>query len=273
MPEHESNDKLTLTLDTLRSDVERTPLADSMTVRRRGDQRTRRQAVGGAVAVVALVAGVAGVLGGGGGFDKADGQIPATQNPTASTEVETALTLAADPLYPPGSPLLTVGQVTFTQSPDAPDVTQTKLQCMPDPVTLGATVTKAGFFYSDAEGAFTEHVLQFDTSNQATAAATSLEQTFRDCPEGDAAEVTVADRGPESVGGGDAFRASRLSTPTADAGIGYNEIGVARDRNVLVVLYFNGMGNPAEAENDTAAASWVWSAERLRAALDAATAR
>ena len=32
---------------------------------------------------------------------------------------------------------------------------------------------------------------------------------------------------------------------------------------MLVVLYFNGMGNPAEAENDTPASSWVWNAERL----------
>jgi hypothetical protein len=271
MPEYDSNDKLTLTLDTLRSDVERTPLADSMTVRRRGDQRTRRQAVGGAVAVVALVAGIAGVLGGAGGLNKADGQIPATQNPTASTEVEKPLTLAANPLFPADSPMLTVGQTTFTQSPDAPDVTQTKLQCMPDPVTLGATPTKAGFFYSDVEGAFTEHVLQFDTSNQAVAAASSLSAAFEACPEGNAAEVTVDDRGPQAVGL-DGFHASRTSTPTADAGIGYNEIGVARDQNVLVVLYFNGMGNPAEAENDTPASSWVWNAERLQAALDAATA-
>ena len=57
------DDKLTLTLDTLRSDVERTPLADSQTVRRRGDRRTRNQAVGGALVVVALVAGVAGLSG------------------------------------------------------------------------------------------------------------------------------------------------------------------------------------------------------------------
>ena len=144
MPEYDSNDKLTLTLDTLRSDVERTPLADSTTVRRRGDQRTRRQAVGGAVAVVALVAGIAGVLGGAGGLDKADGQIPATQNPTASTEVEKPLTLAAEPLLTPadvgnGRPVQ-----TWQADPDARRVDQTKLQCMPDPATLGATQTSPG---------------------------------------------------------------------------------------------------------------------------------
>src|SRR6476646_961554 len=100
MPEYDSNDKLTLTLDTLRSDVERTPLADSQTVRRRGDQRTRRQAVGGALAVVALVAGAAGLIGGVGGSNEADAPV-ATGRPTASTEVDQPLALAAQPLLGP----------------------------------------------------------------------------------------------------------------------------------------------------------------------------
>jgi len=37
----ENNDPVTLTLSALRTDVERTPLADSRSVRRRGDRRTR----------------------------------------------------------------------------------------------------------------------------------------------------------------------------------------------------------------------------------------
>ena len=271
MPENDSHDKLTLTLDALRSDVERTPLADSMTVRRRGDQRTRRQAVGGAVAVVALVAGLAGVLGGGGGFNRADAPIPASSGPTTSTDVEQPLTLAAEPLFPADSPLLTVGQISFVQSPEQPDIAQTKLQCMPDPATLGATATKNGLFYSDVDGSFSEHVLQFPTSEAAAAASDTLKAAFEACPEGDAAEVTVDDRGPQAVGL-DGFHASRTSTPTADAGIGYNETGVVRDGNVLAVLFYNGMGNPAEGENDTPAASWIWSAERLQAAIEAATA-
>jgi hypothetical protein len=242
-----------------------------MTVRRRGDQRTRRQAVGGAVAVVALVAGLAGVLGGSAAFDRADAPTPASSGPTTSTDVEQPLTLAAEPLFPADSPLLTVGQISFVQSPEQPDIAQTKLQCMPDPATLGATASKSGFFYSEVEGTFSEHVLRFDTSAQAAAAADTLQSTFEACPEGDPAEVTTADRGPQAVGL-DGFHASRTSTPRADAGIGYNETGVVRDANVLVVLFFNGMGNPAEGENATPAASWVWSAERLQAAIEAATA-
>ena len=78
-------------------------------------------------------------------------------------------------------------------------------------------------------------------------------------------EVTTQDRGPAPLSG-TAFRASRLSTPTADAGIGYYELGVAREANVLVVLQLNAMGNPAgEGPED-----WVWTAETLQTALDRA---
>src|SRR4051812_9034053 len=144
MPEYDSNDKLTLTLDALRSDVERTPLADSMTVRRRGDQRTRRQAVGGALAVVALVAGAAGaagILGGAGGFDKADAPPAHTGNPTASTSVETPLTLAAEPLLTP-TDLGPVGVYDSWQvNTDPAAVEQQQNQCVPSPTTLGGAET------------------------------------------------------------------------------------------------------------------------------------
>jgi hypothetical protein len=82
VPEH--NDRMTTTLEALRSDVERTPLADSVAVRRRGDQRTRRQAVGGALVVAALVAGAVGYLTGGLTGDN-QGLPPATSSPTATS--------------------------------------------------------------------------------------------------------------------------------------------------------------------------------------------
>ncbi len=55
-------------------------------------------------------------------------------------------------------------------------------------------------------------------------------------------------------------------TPTADAGIGYYELGVAREANVLVVLQLNAMGNPAGEGAD----DWVWTSETLQTALDRA---
>src|SRR5688572_14324075 len=88
----DNRDPMSLTLEALRSDVERTPLADSLTVRRRGDQRTRRAAIGSAVAVVALVAGVVGVAGGLTG-DNRTTQVPASPSPSA----EQTLDLAAGP--------------------------------------------------------------------------------------------------------------------------------------------------------------------------------
>ena len=52
----------------------------------------------------------------------------------------------------------------------------------------------------------------------------------------------------------------------ADAGIGYYELGVAREANVLVVLQLNAMGNPAGEGAD----DWVWTGETLQTALDRA---
>jgi hypothetical protein len=88
------------------------------------------------------------------------------------------------------------------------------------------------------------------------------------CPAGDPAEATVEDRGEQRVDGvGDeAYHASRLTTPTADAGIHYYELAIARTGNLVVTLEWTGMGNPAGDGPD----DWVWTAERLRTALDRA---
>jgi hypothetical protein len=102
---------MTTTLEALRSDVERTPMADSLAVRRRGDQRTRRQAVGGALVVVALVAGTVGYLSGGlTGDDHA--QLPATQSPTVTTSPSPTVT-SAGPLVTevPDEALMTVADL------------------------------------------------------------------------------------------------------------------------------------------------------------------
>jgi hypothetical protein len=136
---------------------------------------------------------------------------------------------------------------------------------MPRPTTLGAEETQGAIFYSDLDPTFSEHVLRFATAEEAAAAATGLRDAFAACPQGDPAEVTTDDRVPGALSP-TAFHASRLSTPTADAGIGYYELGVAREGNVLVVLQLNAMGNPAGDGPD----DWVWTADRLRTALDRA---
>jgi hypothetical protein len=264
MPEYDSNDKLTLTLDALRSDVERTPLADSMTVRRRGDQRTRRQAVGGAVAVVALVAGVAGVLGGAGGINKADGVPPATGGPTASTEVEQPLTLASHPLLDP-SDLGRVGVYTDWQANPSPEEANISyLRCMPSPDTLAAEQTEAGLFYNDLDSRATEHVLRFPDAESAFAAAGRLFSAFAACDKGPASDHVV-DRGPTDVPVASADSAQELSRASAppDSDYAYYELAVARKGNVLLVLQWTSMGQPDGVD-------WVWDSERLSTALDRA---
>jgi hypothetical protein len=266
MPEYDSNDKLTLTLDTLRSDDDRTPLADSTTVRRRGDQRTRRQAVGGAVAVVALIAGIAGVLGGADGFDKADGQIPATQNPTASTEVEKPLPLAADPLLDPAA-FGAVGVYDGWQANlDQAAVDQQQSQCVPSPTTLGAKESPGELLYGDLDARVIEHVVRFATSAQAQTAMQDLAGALATCTLGNETDNPQYRPGPsvEGTGADEALQASRTSSPP-DSEVSYYELGLVRKANVLVVLQWHSMGLPDGVTQ-------VWDTRRMKTALDAAVA-
>jgi hypothetical protein len=265
MPEYDSNDKLTLTLDTLRSDVERTPLADSTTVRRRGDQRTRRQAVGGAVAVVALVAGIAGVLGGG-GFTSADRQIPSTHGPTASTEVEKPLTLAADPLMDPAA-FGAVGVYDGWQANlDQAAVDQQQSQCVPSPTVLGAKETPGELLYGDLDARATEHVVRFANATQARTAMQDLSAALATCVLGNGTDNPQYRPGPsvEGTGADEALQASRTSTPP-DSEVSYYELGLVRKANVLVVLQWHSMGMPDGVTQ-------VWDTRRMKTALDAAVA-
>ncbi len=260
----ENHDKLTMTLDALRSDLERNPLADSRAVRRRGDQRTRRQAVGGALAVVALVAGAAGVLGGTGGFDRADAP-PATNRPTASTAVEEPLALAASPQFLPED-LGPVGPYdAWRVNPDPVPSDQLPSLCVPDPGTLGALESRSRLLYGDLEAVAIEHVLRFSDTARARAGVQALTSAFATCDPGDPSQDTVVDRGPEVVlptVGDEAVHASRTATPVRASEISYYELGIARSANVVVVLQWRA-GPVAEVD-------WVWDADRLTAALDRA---
>lgn len=100
------SDRLHDTLTTLRADTDRVGLADAGNVRRRGDQRTRRQAVGSVAAVFLAVAAVAGISAGLGGNDN-EGLPPASQS------VPSDAFLAADEL-PDYYPAYTVASRTAT---------------------------------------------------------------------------------------------------------------------------------------------------------------
>lgn len=257
MPEH--NDPMMQTLDTLRSDVERTPLADSLTVRRRGEARTRRQAVGVAVAAVAVVAAVIGVSGSLTGSNQAD------RGPVAVSPTRTPVALAADPLLQPGD-IGDVGAATgWQRNPDPVDDTTRPMQCLSDPGTWGATTLRSALYYVDTDPRVYEHVLRFADSAAAAAAVQRPLGDLRGCPTGKPADVTVTDRPQERVPatGDEAYRAARLSTPTAASEPFYYELGVVRRADVVVVLEWTSQGKPT----GSSPTDWVWTPERLQTAL------
>jgi hypothetical protein len=258
MPER--SDPLTLTLDALQSDVERTPLADSLAVRRRGDQRTRRQAVGGALAVVALVAAAVGVAGGLTGSERTT-QVPATQTPTPTAEK--TLGLAAQPLLDPAD-LGALGVYDGWQAnPDPAAADQQLSLCVPSPSSFAAADSASRLYYTDLDARATEHVLRFASSDAAAVAVDELTHAFAACDPGDPAEQ-VSDREPQAVAvpGADALHASRSAAPP-ESELSYYEVGVATKANVVVVLQWSSMGRPDGVD-------WVWDSARLTSALDRA---
>ena len=261
MPEH--NDPMTNTLDTLRSDVERIPLSDSLTVRRRGDRRTRNQAVGGALVVVALVAGAAGIYSGLGGDDEAT-NIPATQTPT-----ESPLSLSTDPLLKPTdiTGLGRYGSLPVLQAPGAPDLTAPPNVCQIRPTRWGAQEMHATRFYQDGSPVgILEVVLRYDTAEQAK---TALDQPGTDlalCPEPDPAEGNLEVRPPETMPEvSDGVHVARYFTPSAASEPSYYEVAAARTSNVVVVLTWAADDTPSGNPD-----SWAWSGDQMQTALDRA---
>lgn len=259
----DNHDPVTLTLSALRTDVERTPLADSRSVRRRGDRRTRNQAVGGALAVVALVAGAAGIFGGTDG-DRRATEIPATPTPTVTQEsIATAPFLTPADLtrfggYDQAGPFIDAGQAPVVDSQE----------CRVRPDAWGADEVRSTRFYQDgSEVGLYEYVLRFDSV--AAAGQAALKRAYSDlaaCPEVDPADGEQRVRDPELVPGLEAQRLSRFFTPTVASETSYYEVAAIRRANIVVVLEWQAYGNPT----GDGAADWVWGAERLQAALDRA---
>jgi len=264
------NDRVRDTLTALRVDAESCGLSDAASVRRRGQARTRHQALAGVgAAVVAVVAVVTGstLLGGQAG---ANHRIPpATQSPSPH-----ALQLAPEPLLL-GPDVGVVGPYRdFQRNPDPVDEQQRPMQCIPNPTSLGAVEGKAALFYVDTgDATFIEHVLRFGDAAAAGEAVTALSTSFATCDRGKANEVSVDDRGPVHMEGpkgadgvSESLNASRLTTPKTDGDLGYYELGVARSANVVVVLEWTSQGKPMADKH-----AWVWSADRLTKATTRAT--
>jgi hypothetical protein len=262
------DDRMRDTLTALRVDADSCGLSDPASVRRRGQARTRHQALAGVCAAVVVVAVV--VTGGAiaGGNRGAIQPMPATQSPSPSAST---LRLASPALLRGGD----VGAVgpydRFRVSPSPVDEQQRPLQCIPSPTTLGAVEGQAALFYSDLDATFVEHVLRFADAPAAAEAVTELSAAFASCTKGKADEATVADRGPARANGAEGIsetmNAARLTTPKAAGELAYYELGVARSSNVVVVLEWSSMGKPI---SDSAA--WVLSTDLLDVAAHRATA-
>jgi hypothetical protein len=262
MPEH--NDPMTNTLDTLRSDVERIPLSDSLTVRRRGDRRTRNQAVGGALAVVALVAGAAGLYGGLGGDNEAT-NIPAI----SPTPTESPVSVADDPLLKP-TDLTGLGQydsLPVLQAPSEPDLTPPPGRCQIRPTKWGAGQLYATSFYQDGSPVgILEVVLRYDTAEQAKLALDQPATDLALCPEPAPSDGNLEVRPPETMAGvEDGVHLARFFTPSAASETSYYEVAAARTSNVVVVLTWAAYDTPSGNPD-----SWAWSGAQLQTALDRA---
>jgi hypothetical protein len=103
-------DRIEETLAALRTDVDHLPVADSGSVRRRGQQRTRNQVLGSAFATVAVVAAAVGIGGGLLGGERTSAP-PATDPPTATTASPEPTTVDPPVTEVPGSVLLTADEL------------------------------------------------------------------------------------------------------------------------------------------------------------------
>ena len=131
------------------------------------------------------------------------------------------------------------------------------LSCLSNPTSWGATTARSQLFSTDMDATFIETVLEFPDEVSAKAAAGRPLEEFAVCPKGDPAEATVADRSELLAVGNQAYRLSRSTRPTADADLGYNEIAVARNGTVVIVLDWSSQGSPV------AAPGWAWTPEQV----------
>jgi len=261
-------DRVADTLTALRTDTDRLGLADSGAVRRRGEQRTRNQVVGTALAVAALVAGTVGVASSLTGSDQSI-QGPPGRNGTATARVteptvETPVELAAQPLLDAADLPTFAGATGWQVSPDEAAADQPFLQCLASPSGLGATQTEKRFFYTELAPTATEHVLRFPTAAAAESVLNRFRGDLEACSQQLASGGASLDQRPveDTVAG---FRYSQSSAP-AGSEVSYVEVDAARRSNVVVVLQWNGAVDEVSSDQGT----WVWDEPALSRALDRA---
>jgi hypothetical protein len=244
------SDRIHDTLTTLRSDVERASLADSAAVRRRGNQRTRRQAAGSALAALVVVAAAVGISGALNSTDSSIDQLPASPGPTTATS-----TTSSAPSDAATFPPLTTGVLLkVSDLPRVPNQTFSIGETLPRATTKDAAdrslqlcgigpsddiVPKTAVlrtFPSELEAFAWQWVAQYRSAEEADLAAGKLETT---CHSGGA---TVS-----AAGGGTGVVVSRFS---ADPGSEYNGemAGIARVNDSVVVVALRAMVKKGEVD-------------------------
>ncbi len=263
-PTDHGADPLTHELRTLTDEVDRVTMADSADVRVRGNRRRRATQAGTVLGVAVLAVGVVGVAGA--LNDRQSGALPVSSTSPSPTPTPhsspPATTVLAD------SPFLRVDDLApigpYAAFATVPGDGNPRLSCLSDPASWGATSLRSQAYASDLDATFVETVLLFPDVASATAAAKQPLAEFNACPTGDPAEASIVDGNSALLVGDVAYRFSRLTTPSSDADLIYNEVAVARESNVVVVLDWSSMGRPGEGN------SGAWTPGQLRLALDRA---
>jgi hypothetical protein len=250
------SDRLHDTLSALRTDVDSTPLADSSVVRARGNQRTRRQAVGTALAVVALIAGAVGIGGALTGNNNAEAPLPATK-PAIGPE----MLLTVDDLP-------TIQSRTFflheTLAGDRrADAAQRKLTVCGQPPAGGTTPKRSllrTFPSNSHDGSMWQWVAQYADSDAAQKAFTELESG---CPLKPGNKQPVANGLPQGATG---FQASSF-TVDANSNAFADVTGVTRHGDAVVVLGLSAYVPEAQVDLDAFDAAVIVATERIASRL------
>jgi hypothetical protein len=225
------SDRLHDTLSALRTEVDHMPLADSSAVRARGNQRTRRQAVGTSLAVVALVAGVIGASAALTGNNKAE---PLPADPTVKTDVaispEMLLTVEDLPWVAPHRNFFL--HETLAGEDRSADAAQRNLTVCGQPPAGGTSPERAllrTFGVTGNFGTMWQWVAQYPDAEAAQQAFTELESG---CPVKNGIKKPLANGLPEGATGFQAsiFTAEGDNEPFAEIA------SVVRHGDAVVVL-------------------------------------
>lgn len=270
-----SPDRMTETLSALRTDVDRVGLADSASIRHRGQQRTRNQAIGGTLAALCLVAAGVGIAGGLTGDNRAVEGPPAKDGTATTTQqAEQTYAIAADPFLE-ASDLSGFGVYSdagFTDAQDEPELMAE--QCAVRPMDWPAAEAVGNRYYGELNAFVNEYVLRFDTAADAKAAVPALARqdlTAATCPTPEASQGTFDARTQvKEPALEDAWRFSRYFIPSFASEPSYHEVVTARQGNVVVVLEW--MADSNARETGEVLNEWAFTPEFAQTALDRAVA-